>query len=316
MKSNVPISIPVFVSDEINEKNTFPFEGPTYTKNDLINFLRKKGREFKPISKKKRLKNIRIGISNITLHDVVFPDNDPGILVQATAYTFGTDDRYLETTEQIKHLSPKDKVGSDKYFFLIYPHIYGDKNDKVKWVVLIFVDPNKETNSVITVTKLILRKVFNIVPKNIKPKSLTEGLNKSNSGIPKLTILLENEEEGEAPLYFSQDSLIKSVSKKVKKYILQNVPISALQKFYNDKSMLDDFNKRKIDIQIGKRTIKLEEILNEDEQKISETIEEIFNFATEIDTNECPDYYEIECIRNTLEPILKNYLSSYDSDQQ
>ncbi|GEM_PF-6283197 len=305
------ISIPLFVSDEETKEkenqSQIPDSNFGYKQEEALAYIEKKVQNFKPIRRAKRNKNIETEIVAVETHRVNLSgetNEDYAIIVKAKAHTYGQTDRIIKTKDgQEKPLAPEDKVGSDKFFFLIYPYIYGEYNEKLKWVIVVYVDPDKETQLILRVTKLILKNTFNIYPKHIKPKSIVNEI-KRMGVIPILNISFEyNEDDESITQYFPKEHFLFGNLKKVSKFKLQNIQPEQLEKFLDENIGFDEYDKRKIKVEYGKKQIKIEDTLED------RTIEEIFNFTTEIDLSQ--DIYNIDYIASKLEPVLKNYTSSY-----
>ena len=305
------IEVPAFVSEEttIDTIGALPIADGYFTYEGLSLFVKSKINDFTPINRRRKNKTTQLVISNLQLYEKTLPGERRIYLIRATALNYGRTDMILKKSKINKpeELSSNDKIGSDKFFFLLYPHIYGEHNEKLKWYILIYADPNKERSETIRVTKAILRKVFNITPYNIKPPKLIEKL-KEIKIIPSVTIKLENTEEAELPELLKGVEIKKGVFKQMKTFVIENIPFKKIFDYIKDKKDLDDFVKKQIDLRIGRNTIKIEQILDEEKERANEFIEEIFNFTTEISESEIPKMYNDEFIVNKMHPILENFL--------
>lgn len=315
------IKIPIFISDsgEDNFEN-FPFQELAFNRELLVNNLIDKiekynsKKEILTIPKKNKTRTKNVG--KINFDKIKFGEDD-ALLIKVTSFNSNFYGSFLESDERIE-LSKNDKIGSEHYYAILYPQIFGLKERSYKWITLVYEDPNKEITDILTSIKLVLKKVLDINPVNIKPPEFKQRIKTFKSSVDlSLKFTSFDFEENEVD-YRLTEYEIKSKKVKIDESSYKNVPINKIEEIIDDKTFLEKFQKRLVKIINGKQELKLtqnyEEI--ETENKLKEIAEEIFNFTTTISHTDIENnvIYKTEYIKEKIKPVLENYLSSYPND--
>jgi len=313
------IKLPIYKTEtQIIEQGSLPLSDNEISRDKLIDLLIDKIDKFndndlKSVQHKSRNKTKIKHIDTISYERISYA-GDPAILLRITAYDTNFYDGYIETNKKI-NLKVKDKFGSNNHIVILYPHIFGVEKQKYHWIILIYEDPNKENKDVVTAVKLVLKKVLNLDTQHIKPTEFMDRIKKMGSVVPELVVKVntviydDNDEADETNAY-----LIESVVKKVGTKRFINIPLEFIKNILSNKGK--DYNKKIYKFVYGKRELKLEEILDEAKDIITQKAEEIFNMDSivpekDIKSNEI---YKTDYIVKKTKDALYNYLTSYQND--
>jgi len=304
------IKIPVY-SSELLEQSKGLFESHTYA--DMINFLDKKLVDFKEkkpkLSRKKRNKFKEVEIQNIEQTNCTI-GNVPARLLKISAYNTNLIDGFVETETKI-NLRRKDKLGSETNFILLYPTIIGlnSPNYQYQWKILLYEDPTKENSELVSISKLVLEKVFNIKICNIKlDRVLKELQEKKLISELSMQFISLTYDENEVDSYM-KEYLVKSSLRKQKYENFKNVPFKEFEKLIRDTEYKQDYQKRIVKFLLNKKEVKLTNEFEEAKDKIKETVEEIFNSNVIIKEDDIDNLFKTDFIIEKMSPVLEEYLS-------
>lgn len=313
------VKVPVFASEIKTDANNI-YGGITYAA--MISYVERKINSYnqtmqnsgaQKIKGDKRNKTFEKEIDRVdfTNHQL---GNVPTILLQISAYNTNLIDGYGYFKSNKTLFAPDDKVGNYNNFALMYPRIYGGLNGfyEYQWLILIYEDPTKENEDIVRTVKLVLKKMLGIEIANIKLDALLKDIARAG-GVPELVITLTGivfEETGNGTKYseFRTGGTLKK--KKVDKFL--NIPFKESKEIIEDKTYVEEgFQDKLISLFYGKKVVKIEnEYRTDAEEKINQTVEEIFNASTEISKEELKELHNPDFIMSKLKPILDNYLSS------
>lgn len=305
------IKVPVYTSEPILKGNDL-FGGVSF--DDMNRFVHKKVQDYKltndKVSRNKRNKVQKKEIDQVSSIDCLIAGR-PSVILQISAYNTNLFDGYVETDKKIK-LEQSNKIGSENFFVLLVPNIIGldSGNYKHQWIFLIYEDPHKDTQDIISTIKLVIHKVLGISTSNIKIPEILDELKRLKK-IPDLTLNFaaisnsENEVDAKYRTY-----LVDSKFRKLKEDKFENMPFESIQEVINDLSYEDEYQKRTVKIGLGKKEYRItRDAYNEAKEKIKETAEMIFNESIGITESELKDkIYKIEFIIEKLTPILEKYI--------
>lgn len=310
------IDIPIYVTLPQENTDPFPFEIYDISQSNLIDQVKEKIQNFnisqKPLSRNQRNKTSTKNVTNVKCIDIELGD-DKAILLQATLFQSNLYDKFVEGSEKTK-LKNSDKYGSENNFFLLYPHVFGGDKTKFQWIILLYIDPNKDNANFVSSIKMVL-KILNISPVHIKPDEIIDKLTKT-AIIPQIAIKLFSFKLADNNVDYELDSyMIENNVTKIKDSKFENVPSKFANIIIKDRSFTESFKRRIVKITTGKQEIKFEQsVIEENSEKISELAEEIFNFSKLVTQEEVEQnvIYEVEFIKSKLQPILENYLKTYN----
>lgn len=316
-ENDLRIQLPFYISEFFKDNNSpLEFKDLEFSTELLIESNIQKIIKFNetniPISKKKKYK---IKVNNIEKVDYekIYFGEDPALLLRINSNNSNLHDVYVNQTT----LSNKDKIGAKNNIVVLYPYI----KDKIKkeyfWIIIVYVDPNKEFNEIVTVAKLSIKEILKITSKNIKKPDLIDKIRKyrilDSISIKFLSLNFDdNEDEDILSVY-----KFGFKSKKIYEYEYKNVPFEEIEKVINDESFIQKFNKRTINFNKNKGVLKLEQGYLDDAKAVFENYaEEIFNLFVEIDIKDLEEeaHYQTDYIIKKVEPSLENYLIYYKDE--
>lgn len=307
------IKVPVYTSEPILKPIDL-FGGVSYE--NMNQFVHKKILDYTSnndkVSRNKRNKVQKKEIDNVKCIDCKIGER-PSIILQISAYNTNLFDGYVET-DKIITLEQNNKIGSENFFVLLVPNIIGlDSNQyKHQWIILIYEDPHKDTQDIISTVKLVINKILEIPTSNIKLPEILNDLNKIKH-IPELSLSFsaisndENEVDARYRTY-----LVASKFRKQKEDKFENMPFKSIEELLKDLSYESEYQKRTVKITLGKKEYRItRDAMIEAKGIIQETTEEIFNETIGITESELKEkIYNVDFIIDKLTPVLQNYLSS------
>ena len=125
------IKIPIYISDaKIDEDKSVQYEELILSQDLLIQHLISKidkhnGKKV-VLTSGKRNKTSTRNIDEVNCEKVSF-GNDKALLLKITSFSSNLFDGFIEKDTRIK-LDKNDKIGSEHYYAIIYPHIFGVEN--------------------------------------------------------------------------------------------------------------------------------------------------------------------------------------------
>lgn len=314
------IKIPIYISDsKIDEISNFPFEELILSQDLLVTNLISKidshNTKKLVLTSGKRNKTTTKNVNEVNYEKINF-GNDSALLLKITSFNSNLYDGFIEKDTRIQ-LNKDDKIGSEHYYAVIYPHIFGLEKREYKWIVMVYEDPNKENNDIVTSIKLVLKNVLGIVSVNIKLPDFIERLKTIKESVDlSMKFISVNYDDNDVD-YNIKGYEFENKTTKISESLYKGVPINKINDIVEDKSFLNKFKRRILKITNGKHELKLEqEYLDESETKFKEIAEELFNFTSEISSTdvETNEIYKTEYILNKIQPVLENYLKSFPND--
>lgn len=302
------IKVPIFSSEikEINERGLF--ESPDY--NSLINYIKGKIDSFverKSVITQSRSNKVKeMQISNIEYFDSTF-ENIPILLLKITAYNTNLLDGFVETEEK-RELKTTDKIGSDTNYVLVFPRIYGSISNKFTYQYKFFVydDPTKDSYEIISICKLVSRKILEIPVRNLKLENILKEL-REDEVLENVEIQLYSQtEETDDPEIKLKQYLVKSKVSKTTKNNYKDIPTETFENLINQSE--GNFIKRTLKILKNKREYKItQEKHKGDLEKLNNTIEEIFNSQYDLNQDDLKNLFNEDFILKNLRFALTDF---------
>lgn len=301
------IKVPIFSSEikERTEGGLFEFN----SFNSLVDYVKGKIDKFneskRVITQSRNSKVKELQISKIEYAESEF-EKVPTLLLKITAYNTNLLDGFVEIEEK-KELKNTDKVGSDTNFMLIYPCIFGPSTDKFTYQFKFFVydDPTKDSHEIISICKLVSNKILEIKVRNLKLDSILKEL-REDKILENVEIHLSSQyEESDDPDIKMKNYLIKSKVSKITKNNYKNIPSEKFENLLNQTT--SSFMRRTFKLHKNKREIKITQEYKNDLNKLSNTIEEIFNSQYELNQEDLKNLFEKEFVLKNLEIALRDF---------
>lgn len=311
------LKVPVYVS-EVKKFDTTDFFASKKENHiaDVKSQIDNYNSDPKKVSSDKRAKTTTTVIESIKCTDISF-NTDPCLLLQVTAYKTNLVDGFFQSgTNSEVRFAQSDKLGSDTNFFILYPEVKLLATEIILyWHIFIYEDPSKANEEMVRIARLLMNRILNRPIKNIKSDKLLEDLRK-NQLIPQVKIKLSSfsDDDGDLPPYLSNYTVEKSTLKQEKDISLLDVSIDDAIELYNDDSFTGLFDKKSIKyITANKRILS---VLKEYNQKITETLEDSFNYTMEIPEEIVKNgsIFDTQIIKNNVEGIFANYMHSVTTD--
>jgi len=303
------IKIPVYTSERrVDTKGVFE-----QTYDGMTSYVIEKVKQFNNITGE-LTRNHRNKVKTTKIDSVEFKRIKIGevesTLLKFSAYTTNHNDGFVVTSKKVK-LKQKDKVGSDTNYVLLYPIIQGISSDRFRyhWLILIYEDPSKQNNELVSNVKSLLRHALNIKVKNIKLPVLLDKLKKIKR-LPELDLKFTSYENGENDVDSSlRPFLVKSRLLRQRKESFKDIPFEKTESIIADDTFEDGYNKREIKVTIGNQEYKISKELIEAKEKVNSLVEEIFNSKFGVKESEIGNIYKNDFIIDIMTQVITNYLS-------
>ena len=302
------IKVPVYTTEIIEETNSL--FGISYS--EMIDTIKSKIKNFKSeLSFENRNKT-----KKTVIHKVEYSEHNlgltPCLLLQISAYSTNLYDGYFEAEEKIQ-FQVKDKIGNETNFMLIYPVINGiSQNNYTRYfLILIYEDPNKDSNELTKISKNVVNKILNIPIQNIKLSTILDEI-QSISTVPELQIRYYgiNNADNEVDIKYREYSQSCKI-KKTKENSFKNMPFQTMQELLEETDNSGEYQRKETKLIIGKKEYRIsKEIFNEASETLKETAEKIFNSTISITQEEFEKIYNTDFIVEKLSAVLTNYLST------
>ncbi len=308
------IHIPAFISER-NEVEGGMFD---FTYDDMIQLAKSKINDHNQLSG-----SIVTGIRNKTKKRIIDNVNIsefksgkiPYLLLQISAYNSNFEGQLVKK-KSIMPIEQSDKIGSTNNYVLLYPQL--SVNDDVKyynWIVLIYDDPNKNSDDNISNAKTLMRSILKTPIRNIKLKRFINDLKKTEQKpFISLTLTAINYDAD----MISDELLVYQISSKSTSKVefeFLNMPFQDIEALIFNK-FENKFRNKVLKFRIGRREYKINQDLNDFKEDYESTVEQHFNFSTSVKESNMKSIYEEEFIVNLMEQALHEYLTNSEDELQ
>lgn len=304
-KLKFTINVPVFVSKRQSAGTMFDL---TYQSliDGAINLIEQYNKEQDFIILNKRNKFFQRQIGAIEFKKCAIGER-PALLLKASAYTLNKTGEHIKQDE-IVSIEPTDRIGDDSNYFLLLPQIEGNETTYYNWISLVYDDPTRETDEIISILKSIMNEIVKQPIKNIKLPTLLEELKKSTS--PKITLNLNS-------ISFNDNSLndtfeiyqTESKSFIKQEYKFAGMPVEKIEELIKDK-FDNQFNQKIIRLFVGKKEYKIKQEMENFNAGINLLVEQYFNFAEEFSNANKSKVFTEDFILETMTKVLDKFFTN------
>lgn len=300
------IKIPIFTS-EVFERESGLFDDELNLRSMIVH-LKNKIDSFntnKPLIKQpKRNKLTETQISDINYFDEDFEET-PTLLLKITAFNTNLIDGYFSTPEQKIILQKEHEFGSVNNYILVVPSIKGLESAKFEyqWKFLIYEDPTKDSNELISICKMLCKNILEIKIKNIKLESVIKDL-KKNKILENFEMQISTHYDNDETEVSLKNYLISSTINTTVYQKYKDVPTEIFEDILLDKK---DFSKRIFKFFTNNREFRITEEQKDNMKTLSTTIEEIFNFQIELKEGDLATIFDREFLITQFSKLLKEF---------
>lgn len=240
--------------------------------------------------------------------------DDKKILIQVSAYNTNLNDGYFEGTAKVQ-LEKNHKIGTDTFFFMVYPVIkgLGGDDDYFYYHILIYEDPNKNHEELIKLVKHVVTNILKFGLKNIKGAGILEDL-KDIISIQELQMKYSSlrQDRNSIDVKFKEYHTTSNL-KKVMDSNFKDIPLSLARELIEE-GPIEDYTRAEARFKHGRTEYRItKEQIEEASKELLETGEKIFNCSTELSESEVKEkLYDISFIFEKMTAVLHN-LTSYDN---
>lgn len=305
--NNHKIKVPIFSSEMIEDAAGDLFDKPDYK--SMIDYIKSRIDKFqdeKPIIKHLKTNKVKeTRISNIEYFDSQF-EGVPTLLLKVTAFNTNLIDGYVEMDEKI-NFEKNHKIGSENNFILIYPSITDKISDKFKyqWKFFIYDDPTKDSTEIISISKLVCKKILEIRIRNIKLESILKEI-RERKILENIEIQLSSHySEIDDPDIKLKNYIVSSKISKITKNNYRNVPSDTFESLIVTNG---SFKRRIFKIFDNNRELRITQEHKDGRTKLSETIEEIFNSSIDFDESDLEKLFDLHFIERNIHSVLIEFI--------
>jgi hypothetical protein len=298
------INIPLFVSKSSSAGDLFDITH-NYLIDGVINKLTQYNNEkdFKILNKRNKVYQRQIG--HIDFEKCVLGDR-PALLLNVSAYTLNKQGEHIKS-DSVVSVEPSDRIGDKSNYYLLVPDITGLETIYYNWFLLVYDDPSRDSEEIITIAKCFMNDIVQQPIKNIKLPTL---LNELKGALPKIKLQLNTIEYDSNSRY----DKFKKYETRFSSFTRQEIDYAGMEIGEVEKLVKEKFGNRfkqkVLKLFIGNKEYKIKQEIANFKADNNLLVERCFNFAEEIPTAQIEDVYKKEFILNIMQKVLVKYLTN------
>lgn len=300
------IKIPAYISEPItnNAEVVETYEEMIEDMVRKIDSYNNRDNEHK-VGSKLRGKSITKQIYHIDF-DRYYDGDVPIILLRISEKKKGFTDLTIEPAvrENSSIITQDDILATQYNCAVLYPNI-DNRGGEISnnWITFVYVDPGKTDRDIISTIKTTLQRVLGLKIKNVKSNAANELIQKEGliSKLKVQYVIVYNNDNESLDIRGEQ---ISSTIKEVKKFEYQDIPSEDVERFVNRQNECQ-YTERKISVSLAdNQELKYIHKINA-EQVITDAIEQIYNYETDMLRTDFPRMYNSDFIlEKGKHPIL------------
>lgn len=305
------IKIPAYISEPItnNAEVVETYEEMIEDMVRKIDSYNNRDNEHK-VGSKLRGKSITKQIYHIDF-DRYYDGDVPIILLRISEKKKGFTDLTIEPAvrENSSIITQDDILATQYNCAVLYPNI-DNRGDEISnnWITFVYVDPGKTDRDIISTIKTTLQRVLGLKIKNVKSNAANELIQKEGliSKLKVQYVIVYNNDNESLDIRGEQ---ISSTIKEVKKFEYQDIPSEDVERFVNRQNECQ-YTERKISVSLAdNQELKYIHKINA-EQVITDAIEQIYNYETDMLRTDFPRMYNSDFILEKVRGAARQFFSN------
>lgn len=305
------IKIPAYISEPItnNAEVVETYEEMIEDMVRKIDSYNNRDNEHK-VGSKLRGKSITKQIYHIDF-DRYYDGDVPIILLRISEKEKGFTDLTIEPAvrENSSIITQDDILATQYNCAVLYPNI-DNRGGEISnnWITFVYVDPGKTDRDIISTIKTTLQRVLGLKIKNVKSNAANELIQKEGliSKLKVQYVIVYNNDNESLDIRGEQ---ISSTIKEVKKFEYQDIPSEDVERFVNRQNECQ-YTERKISVSLAdNQELKYIHKINA-EQVITDAIEQIYNYETDMLRTDFPRMYNSDFILEKVRGAARQFFSN------
>lgn len=305
------IKIPAYISEPItnNAEVVETYEEMIEDMVRKIDSYNNRDNEHK-VGSKLRGKSITKQIYHIDF-DRYYDGDVPIILLRISEKKKGFTDLTIEPAvrENSSIITQDDILATQYNCAVLYPNI-DNRGSEISnnWITFVYVDPGKTDRDIISTIKTTLQRVLGLKIKNVKSNAANELIQKEGliSKLKVQYVIVYNNDNESLDIRGEQ---ISSTIKEVKKFEYQDIPSEDVERFVNRQNECQ-YTERKISVSLAdNQELKYIHKINA-EQVITDAIEQIYNYETDMLRTDFPRMYNSDFILEKVRGAARQFFSN------
>lgn len=305
------IKIPAYISEPItnNAEVVETYEEMIEDMVRKIDSYNNRDNEHK-VGSKLRGKSITKQIYHIDF-DRYYDGDVPIILLRISEKKKGFTDLTIEPAvrENSSIITQDDILATQYNCAVLYPNI-DNRGGEISnnWITFVYVDPGKTDRDIINTIKTTLQRVLGLKIKNVKSNAANELIQKEGliSKLKVQYVIVYNNDNESLDIRGEQ---ISSTIKEVKKFEYQDIPSEDVERFVNRQNECQ-YTERKISVSLAdNQELKYIHKINA-EQVITDAIEQIYNYETDMLRTDFPRMYNSDFILEKVRGAARQFFSN------
>jgi hypothetical protein len=305
------IKIPAYISEPItnNAEVVETYEEMIEDMVRKIDSYNNRDNEHK-VGSKLRGKSITKQIYHIDF-DRYYDGDVPIILLRISEKKKGFTDLTIEPAvrENSSIITQDDILATQYNCAVLYPNI-DNRGGEISnnWITFVYVDPGKTDRDIISTIKTTLQRVLGLKIKNVKSNAANELIQKEGliSKLKVQYVIVYNNDNESLDIRGEQ---ISSTIKEVKKFEYQDIPSEDVERFVNRQNECQ-YTERKISVSLAdNQELKYIHKINA-EQVITDAIEQIYNYETDMLRTDFPRMYNSDFILEKVRGAARQFFSN------
>ena len=305
------IKIPAYISEPItnNAEVVETYEEMIEDMVRKIDSYNNRDNEHK-VGSKLRGKSITKQIYHIDF-DRYYDGDVPIILLRISEKKKGFTDLTIEPAvrENSSIITQDDILATQYNCAVLYPNI-DNRGGEISnnWITFVYVDPGKTDRDIISTIKTTLQRVLGLKIKNVKSNAANELIQKEGliSKLKVQYVIVYNNDNESLDIRGEQ---ISSTIKEVKKFEYQDIPSEDVERFVNRQNECL-YTERKISVSLAdNQELKYIHKINA-EQVITDAIEQIYNYETDMLRTDFPRMYNSDFILEKVRGAARQFFSN------
>ena len=305
------IKIPAYISEPItnNAEVVETYEEMIEDMVRKIDSYNNRDNEHK-VGSKLRGKSITKQIYHIDF-DRYYDGDVPIILLRISEKKKGFTDLTIEPAvrENSSIITQDDILATQYNCAVLYPNI-DNRGGEISnnWITFVYVDPGKTDRDIISTIKTTLQRLLGLKIKNVKSNAANELIQKEGliSKLKVQYVIVYNNDNESLDIRGEQ---ISSTIKEVKKFEYQDIPSEDVERFVNRQNECQ-YTERKISVSLAdNQELKYIHKINA-EQVITDAIEQIYNYETDMLRTDFPRMYNSDFILEKVRGAARQFFSN------
>ncbi len=246
-----------------------------------------------------------------TLYDI---GTEHCIQICVEEYKEGYSDLYYQTGNNPQvDINPRDRLGSNRNYALLYPLVEHRQQDVNRWLVVIYDTPDKDDSDIIGTIKYTVNKILEF-PFTFVIPSVLRGM----QNVPKIEVSFATLENIDNEQYALSNLITSRTAKKNRKIVYQDVPTNQIQDILDDNRNLRWYEKKLVRIfyERDNRTAYTTYMITEDENgQIHQVMTAKYSYSENVAAGDIANINDQATMRNYFISVINNYLHNGNQNQ-